>query len=52
MGYEVNELERIENSTITEEVFHKTKKAALLSFLFMGLGQLYNRQYLKGLSLL
>ena len=30
--------------------FTRTKIAALLSFLFMGLGQIYNKQYLKGIS--
>ncbi len=32
--------------------FTKPKIAALLSFLFMGLGQIYNKQILKGLSFL
>ena len=33
-----------------KSIFSGARLAAILSFLFMGLGQLYNRQYFKGIS--
>ncbi len=39
-----------EPTTPKKAFFTKAKRAALFSFLFMGLGQLYNKQYVKGLS--
>lgn len=38
--------------TTKKSFFTRAKLAALLSFLFMGLGQMYNKQYLKGVSFL
>ena len=38
--------------TTKKSFFTRAKLAALLSFFFMGLGQMYNKQYLKGVSFL
>jgi arabinogalactan oligomer/maltooligosaccharide transport system permease protein len=41
----------MKTSTSTESQLILAKKSAVLSFLFMGLGQLYNKQYIKGFLL-
>ena len=43
---------KMESIAPKKSLFSGARLAAILSFLFMGLGQLYNKQYFKGISFL